>query len=282
MLNIDQHVHTNASPDGRAPIEAIVASAKAKGLIHLALTDHYESMPADPQFFVHDNNKGWFAAAQDRYHTVMRDAWENGERAKQLAGEDLTVVIGIELGSPLDDLPRTEEILAAHDYGFILASQHNNTARPDFYYLQHFPELDLLVELDRYFDALYEIVQWGKFHSLAHLTYPFRYIPSDRMPPHTRRWDEQIDAILRLLAEKGLALEVNTAGLRKGLGVTSPDLTIVRRFKQLGGELITIGSDAHLAEDVGADLEQGAALCREAGFRYVARYVDGKPILTAI
>lgn len=281
MLLFDQHIHTNASPDGRAAVAAIVAAAKAKGLSHIALTDHYEACPPIPELFPGDS-KGWLAAAEDRYRRVIARAWENIREAQALAGDELTVVAGLELGNPLDDLPRTEEILAENQYGFLLASQHNNPGRPDFYYLQQFPEIDILVELDRYFEAMYEMVKWGRFHSLAHLTYPLRYVPADRLPADTRRWDEQINAVLRLLAEKGLAMEINVAGLRKGVGVTSPDLPLIKRFKQLGGELITIGSDAHFAKDVGADLETGAALAREAGFAYAARYVDGQPILTRI
>lgn len=281
MLLFDQHIHTNASPDGHADAAAIVAAAQAKGLTHIALTDHYEACPPIPELFP-DHGKKWFPAAVDRYRQVIANAWDNAMQAQALAGDGLTVVAGLELGNPLDDLPRTEEILATHDYGFLLASQHNNPDRPDFYYLQQFPEIDLMAELDRYFEAVYATVQWGKFHSLAHLTYPFRYIPADRMPPDTSRWDEQIDAILRLLAEKGLAMEVNTAGLRKGVGVTSPDLPIIKRFKQRGGEFVTVGSDAHIAEDIGADLAAGEALCREAGFAYITRYVDGRPIPTRI
>ena len=84
------------------------------------------------------------------------------------------------------------------------------------------------------------------------------------------------EAILRQLAVKGLALEINTSGLRQPGGTTHPPLSLVRRFRQLGGEFITIGADAHRPEDVGTGLEQAAALAREAGFTHQAVFFGGK------
>ena len=83
--------------------------------------------------------------------------------------------------------------------------------------------------------------------------------------------------MLRALAEQGLTLEINTSGVRQpGCGITHPNLPIVRRFRELGGERITIGADAHRPADVGADLETAAAIAKEAGFRYQAIFFGGK------
>ena len=104
----------------------------------------------------------------------------------------------------------------------------------------------------------------------------YAHTQEEKRPADFSRWQDRIDAILRQLAVKGLALEINTSGLRQPGGTTHPPLSLVRRFRQLGGEFITIGADAHRPEDVGTGLEQAAALAREAGFTHQAVFFGGK------
>lgn len=130
----------------------------------------------------------------------------------------LRIARGIELGEPLADLKRTEAILDAYDFDFVLGSQHklNSLDRETNidYYFYDYTGKDVGLVMDEYFDAVLELVNWGRFHALAHLTYPFRYIPEEKRPADFSRWQDRIDAILRQLAVKGLALEINTSGLR--------------------------------------------------------------------
>ena len=278
MSRFDFHIHTTASPAGHVTPQELPQAAIAAGLTHIAITDHYEAQPADPALFPGGNSKPWLEAAADRYEQVSAKSWANAETVRELTAGKVAVAFGLELGSPLDDRARTEELIARRPYDFLLASQHANPGKPDWYYLQSFPDFDIAGELDAYFDALLAIVQWGRFHSLAHLTYPFRYIPGERLAVLSDVWEDKADAVLRGLAEKGLALEINTGGLRKSIGETSPTLPLVKRFKQLGGEFITIGSDAHRPNEVGAGLAVAEAIAADAGFRYITRYEQGKPI----
>ena len=124
------------------------------------------------------------------------------------------------------------------------------------------------------------MIHWGKFDSLGHLTYPLRYIEGDHgIPVDLTRHREAIDAIFRELIAAGKALEVNTSGYRQKIGRPLPDLPLVRRYRELGGELITLGSDAHSTQDLGKGIEAGMEMLREAGFRYFAVYEQHKPIL---
>lgn len=277
MPRFDFHIHTDASPDGHCPPPQLAEAAIAAGLTHIAVTDHYEAQPADPSLFPGEGSRGWLEAAADRYEAVTARSWDNAAAVRELTAGKLTVAIGLELGSPLDDRARTEELIARRPYDFLLASQHANPGKPDWYYLQQFPDFDIRDELDAYFDALLDIVAWGRFHSLAHLTYPFRYIPADRLAALRGVWADKADAVLRGLAEKGLALEINTGGLRKPIAETSPALPLIKRFRELGGELITVGSDAHRPAEIGTGLDVAEALAAEAGFRYITRYEQGKP-----
>ena len=175
-----------------------------------------------------------------------------------------------------------ERVLAAHPYDFVLGSQHKLGDEVDYYFYDY-THVDVGEAMDRYFDATLELVKWGRFHSLAHLTYPFRYIPAEKRPADYSRWQDRIDAVFRALRDRDIALEINVSGLRNPLvNSAHPDLPLVRRFRELGGEKITVGADAHRPEDVGAHIRDGLLIAREAGFRYTAVYFDGRAEMCAI
>ena len=163
----------------------------------------------------------------------------------------------------------------------MLGSLHNLIDDVDFYHYD-FANADIRSLMDRYFAEVLDMVRWGRFHSLAHLTYPFRYIPEFRGKEDYSPWQDAIDAIFRALAERGLALEINTSGLRQSMGRTMPDLPMIRRFKELGGERVTVGSDAHFPQDVGCNIADGLEIARQAGFRHIAAFHKGKAEMLTI
>ncbi|HJD23557.1 MAG TPA: histidinol-phosphatase HisJ family protein [Firmicutes bacterium] len=263
--NIDFHTHTAWSPDSEAAMDAMCASAEKAGLYALAITDHVE-IPA---------------YRADGYDKALAGSFrEAGEMQAKYAGR-LRIARGVELGEPLHDLPVTEELLAGYAFDVVIGSLHNLKDDQDFYYYDY-THTDVLPLLDRYFEELLDMVRWGRFHILAHLTYPFRYFPEEKRPAGYRRWQGAIDAIFRTMAERGLALEINVSGLRQTIGRTLPDLPLVRRFRELGGELVTVGSDAHAPQDIARPVGDGLEVARQAGFRYVAAFFGGRPELLPI
>jgi histidinol-phosphatase (PHP family) len=121
------------------------------------------------------------------------------------------------------------------------------------------------------------------FDSLGHLTYPVRYICGK----YGKKLDmtvfsEVIDEILVTLIKNNKALEINTSGCRQKLNATMPDESIVKRYKELGGKLITVGSDAHYAEHLGADIDKAYEIALRCGFTEVAVYQDRTPTLIPI
>ncbi len=266
MIWADFHMHTSASEDSDAPIAAMFDAAVAKGFQVVAVTDHVE---------------------MTGYHTLGYDkaaveSWRMMEEAIPAYQDRLRVARGVELGQPLYDLPQAEALLAAYPYDFVLGSQHKLGDDVDYYFYDY-TNVDVGEAMDRYFDATLELVEWGRFHSLAHLTYPFRYIPPEKQPADYSRWQERIDAVFRAMAQRDIALEINVSGLRNPqLNSAHPDLPLVRRFRELGGEKITVGADAHKPEDVGAHIRDGLHIAEEAGFRYTAVYFGGKAEMCTI
>ncbi len=259
MYLADCHLHTHHSPDSEAAFDDIARAACAAGLSAVTVTDHVEMGAFIREGYVLSH---------------PASLAETAEAAERWRGR-LTILRGVELGEPLENLTEAEKLLDA-PLDFVPASLHNLPGIDDFYFL-NYGEWDIPRLLDQYFAQLLGMVHWGRFDSLAHLTYPFRYLPPRWREEGYGRWQECIDTVLSTLAEKGLALEINVSGLRQEIGRTLPDLPIIRRFRELGGEWVTVGSDAHRPEDVGRHIQDGLALAAEAGFRYYAVYENRTP-----
>lgn len=265
---IDLHTHTRNSFDGHYSAMFLCETAFFKGLRAIAFTDHIE---------IDTYESG-------NFDITARQSYIDCANARSAFRGKLTVCNGIELGQPTYDIPVAEELLSSFKYDIVIGSVHNLRGGQDFCYLDYdneaanYPDL-----LDEYFDEELGLVKWGKFDTLAHLTYPLRYIIGEQKKPvDMARYTDKIDEILRLLAQSGKALEINTSGLRQPLGTTMPDEYFVRRFREFGGELITVGSDAHFAEHLGANIEDGMALAKKCGFDYIALFNDRLPTLIPI
>ena len=137
--------------------------------------------------------------------------------------------------------------------------------------------------LDKYFEEMLLLSKWNGFDTLAHLTYPLRYIMGNYgIKVDLKKYDGIVDEIFKTVIGNGKALEINTSGLRQKIGVTMPTVDYVRRFKELGGELLTIGSDAHFTEHVDAGINEGFAIAQAAGFEYVTYFEKHKPVMVKI
>ena len=117
---------------------------------------------------------------------------------------------------------------------------------------------------------------WLDEHGVA---YPLRYITGKhKIRVDLRRYDDKIEEILRLTAQNGRAIEINTSGLYGALRDTMPPLCYVKRYRELGGEYITLGSDAHSADALGRGIDSGMEMLLEAGFSYFTFYKERHPL----
>lgn len=262
----DSHVHSDCSFDGTDPVMMICERAAALGLYSIAVTDHCEC-------------DIYYKEGFDR--SVVQSFFET-RKARAVFYGRLQVYDGIELGQPITDPKATREALSAGAFDFVLASVHNLPGQKDFYYL-NYTDKNVDPLLSDYFDHVLQVAKWGQFDSLAHLTYPLRYIlaqPGLRV--ELSKYREKIDAVLLELIQQKKALEVNTSGLRQQIGDTLPDAGIVRRFYELGGTYVTLGSDAHRWADVSAGIEEAMSMIYKTGFRHYTIYSKREPRLVPI
>ncbi len=189
-----------------------------------------------------------------------------------------------EFGSFDRQIPKSisDTAKAIEKYSGRLKILHNLRGRDDFYYMD-FDKVDINTVLDEYFDELIETAAFEHFDSLAHLTYPLRYIfERKNYFPDLRIFQGKIDKIFSILISNNKALEINVSGLFKPMGVTLPDLPLVKRFFELGGRYITVGSDAHTADMVGKGIKEGLDVAKQAGFNQFTIFENHKPVLFEI
>ena len=133
------------------------------------------------------------------------------------------------------------------------------------------------------FDEILEMLKWGNFDVLAHLTYPLRYFQSkSNLTIDLNKFKKQIDEILFMTAKTDKALEINTAALRQQLNKLSPEVDILKRYKELGGKFVSVGSDAHYAEHLAADIDRAYDAALKAGFNNIAFFQKRTPMLLKI
>ncbi len=257
----DSHTHSDCSRDGDDPTMMMCESAARLGLYALTLTDHCECN----------------TYVSEGYDRSIRQSYFEARKAAAVFHNRLHVYAGAEIGQPMQNLTAAQDAVESCEFDFVLASVHNVRNMADFFELDY-SHIEVNDALNRYFDEMLETIEWGRFDSLAHLTYPWRYIVGERnLTIDDSLFSKRIDQVLKLLIEKRKALEVNTSGLRQRLEKTMPDLPVLRRYRELGGKLVTIGSDAHRWADVGGGIEQGLRLLQQAGFHHFAVYIRREP-----
>lgn len=262
---IDTHTHSIHSFDGNHSVKSLCESAINRNIRYLAITDHCE-----------------IDAKNFDFETFCNNQYEDTKNAKKQYKDKLNVYNGIELGQAIYNKPLAEKILKKYKYDFVLGSVHNLENMEDFYFLDY-NNYDVTELLNQYFDALISLCEWGNFDSLAHLTYPLRYICGKyKISVDLKNFYDKIDKILNLLILKNIALEINTSGLGMEINDFLPGKEIILRYKSLGGKYITIGSDSHYKEKIGNYIEEGMDLLKKCGFEYITVFENRKPNLIKI
>ncbi len=268
MIYCDSHTHSAFSFDAEIPVEQMVLSAIDKGVRVLTITDHCDALAIG----VPDNEFG--VILEEAVPASVREI----RRVAELYRDRIKVLAGVELGEPTHCPDKTHTALTMAEYDLILASTHEVKGREDFYFLT-FTDETTPVLLREYFLEQLEVVQWNGFDSLAHFDYPVRYVVNQTGKlPDLAQFKSITDEILKTLADNRKALEVNTSTVSSALGRTMPGLDILRRFRELGGKYITLGSDAHKAERISQNFDTAIELIKTAGFDAYCYYEKHCPV----
>lgn len=260
----DMHTHSEHSFDGNDSCRLICESAVNKNALGIAITDHCDIDGSDMNV-----------------DTLCSNQLNDLNRCIEEFSE-LDIIKGIEIGQGIYRKEETEYLLKKYSYDFVLGSLHNLENMEDFYFLDY-KQFDVYELLGRYFEGLLELAQWGAFDSLAHLTYPLRYIIArDKINVDMSKFDDIIDSIFETLINNEKALEINTSGLFMDMKDTLPNIKYVKRFKDLGGKFITVGSDSHYADRLFQGIDVGYEIAKSSGFAYITIFKNHEPVLVEI
>ncbi|MCM1285263.1 MAG: histidinol-phosphatase HisJ family protein [Acetobacter sp.] len=260
----DMHTHSIHSFDGNDKVSALCKTAlnfKAKGF---AVTDHCD-----------------IDGIED-YKTLCTNQINDLLTARAEYAKDIDLMLGIEVGQGIYRKAAAEDIYKRYNYDFVLASLHNLENMEDFYFLDY-KQYDVNELLKKYFEDMLEIAVWNNFDSLAHLTYPLRYIIArEHIDIDVSQYSEIIDTIFETLIKNEKALEINTSGLFMDMKDTLPNISFIKRFKELGGKYITIGSDSHYADKLFQGIDRGMDIALKSGFDNITIFHKHNPILIEI
>ncbi|MBQ2676132.1 MAG: histidinol-phosphatase HisJ family protein [Clostridia bacterium] len=261
----DTHTHSLNSPDGFDSVDEMCRSAIEKGLSVITITDHYE---------IPDRHI-------PKYKAAIYEGYQDILKAKEKYKDKIEVLAGIELGGAKYCVEHSKEVLRLNHYDFVLNSLHGIPGQTD-YHDRNYEGYDYNPMLIDYYTELLEQCKLDLFDSLAHLDYPTRYIRLQGIAYDESHYTEYTDKILTYLAQNGKALEINTSGLFSPFKQTLPSFNAVKRFRELGGEFITIGSDSHEKELVARGFDEAVDMAYQAGFKYVTYFKDRKPVCVNI
>ena len=265
MYFADYHTHSRVSPDAFSSMTEMAEAAIRQGLQEICFTDHVEPI--------------WFGSTAPRKTYDWGPLTEEFRAAQAAVGDRIRLRLGVELGDAVWDLDRSQAIMArAPALDFVIGSIHILSERMDgrdLYSLAPRDEAETQACLADYLCQIQRLARWGGFHVLGHLTLPLRYLNENRgMHVSFDGFEAEMEDIFRTIIPKGIGIELNT---NRG-NTPLPDAKWLKLYRGMGGEVITLGTDAYAPAAVGCAIREGQALLRECGFRRFCTFRQGQPV----
>ncbi len=260
----DTHMHTHFSFDSEADSLELIQAARKAGLDGICFTDHLdllslEDVPDDlpldiPEYFV------------------------EMERLKAQFKGQIPIKIGVELGLQPFLKELLPHIVDGYPFDFVIGSSHMVNGE-DPYYPDYFSGKTKDHAYREYFESILEnLAVFDCFDVYGHLDYIVRYGPNSNQYYTYDKFADVLEEILRTLIQKGKGIEINTGGFKYGLGHPNPTEEILKRYHELGGEILTIGADAHSPEHVAYDFHKVPQILSACGFQYYTVFEGRKPV----
>jgi histidinol-phosphatase (PHP family) len=268
-LPLDTHLHCNLSPDSDVVIDHYAEQAVERGIAEIAITDHLDFEPGAPAF--------GYTTFADR-ERVVRQA------AERWGPQGVSIRFGVELTYDRSWEADIRAHLARHAYDFTIGSVHDRIQSPysasrvrDWVAGRSLAEI-----VAPSFDEVEAAARSGLFDALGHLDVVKRFLYPHVKPAELAAAPELYDPILLALVDSGTALEINTSGLRHPVGESYPSAAVVARFRAMGGRAVTVGSDAHRADQFAWALADGYRHATTAGFETLTFRRGGRRVAVEI
>lgn len=257
----DYHIHSFHSTDGHDSIFEICKRAIKIGLKEIVITDHFEPTPTNIDYTPYK----------------PYDYWLDVALANEYYKKDLRVKIGVELGQPHLFMASSEALTKSLPYDYVIGSAHKFPTGMDCSEINY---MDYSIEdiCELYLNQLKELAKTADFDCIGHLDLIKRYCTEtygQRITLAVQR--ELLSEVFKILIARGKGIEINTSGLRQFPKETMPGVDVLKIYRDLGGEILTLGSDAHFAKDVGKGIKVAVENAKQAGFRYLTLFNSRNP-----
>lgn len=257
----DYHTHTSFSDDCESPMKSMIEQACKLNIKELAITDHFDPDYPDKNFP--------FIINFEKYHQALLEAEETYKNKIRIVKG---LEIGLQVGAPLK---KGDTAAKAFAYDFILGSFHCADGH-DLYGGEFFQDKTPLQAYLTFYEEVYNcLCTYQEYDILGHINIIDRYAPEI---PLSSTYDDLVDIILRRIIDDGKGLEFNTSSFRYQMGDrTIPTNKILQRYRDLGGEIITMGSDAHQPDQIAYAFPFAKEVLQATGFRYFTTFDQRKP-----
>ena len=266
-ITADFHLHSSFSGDSDTPMEEMILRGIDLGLTEMCFTEHNDfDYPVDDS-----HPAGFWEVNPDTYLYDLL-------KLREKYADKITLLFGVELGLQPNLSKRNAAFAKAHDYDFIIGSSHLCNGR-DPYYASFYEGRTQEDAYREYFESILENLKaFSNFDVYGHLDYVVRYGPQKDEGYSYELYREIFDKILTKLIDMEKGIEVNTGGLAKGMRDVHPCSGILKRYRELGGEIVTVGSDAHVPEQIAHSFDRAGEILKDCGFRYYAVFEKRQPL----
>ena len=267
MIYYDNHLHSQFSPDSRMSLGQAAETAAALDLGGISVTDHLDlDAPRSNDEFIFDIREQQSAIGS------MREKYPG-----------IKIFKGIEVGLQPGSIEKTRSFISGHNFDIIIASIHFIDGE-DPYYGDYYNGKGYKEAYGRALEIMYRTaVEFKDFDVLGHFDYIARYAPYDVREIRYSEFGDRLDPLLNFLAKEGKAFEINTNTYRERNGhIPELDTAILKRFRELGGEALSLGSDAHDKIRIAENFKTYSEVALRCGFRYIVHFEERRPCYTAI
>lgn len=264
MILADYHVHSYFSSDSKAKPRDIIDKAMSLGFNKLCFTDHM-----DYDFPIY--NGLTFQFDPDAYFSellLLKEEYKNR----------INLLIGIELGLQPYLAPRYDTLMNSYPFDFAIGSSHLVNG-VDPYNKEYWEQYSKEEGVIKYLESIIGNVKaYSNFDVYGHLDYVIRYLPDKNTTFSYEKHADLIDLMLSTIINAGKGIELNTSGYKYGLSSPHPNEYILKRYKDMGGEIITIGSDGHIPGHIGYDFKIAKELLHSLNYKYYTVFTERKPM----
>ncbi len=276
----DYHVHTIYSDDSEYPMEQVVTDAIQKGITELCFTDHVDygvkTDWSDPEHMQYRAGGPGEPEKMPLANVDYPKYVEEISRLQQTYEDRIKIRLGLEFGMQTHTIPQYEKLFSSYPFDFIILSVHEVEDK-EFWNQDFQAERTQKEYQERYYEEMLHLVkQYKNYSVLGHMDLINRYDLQGEYPFEAVK--PIITEILNTVIQDGKGIEVNTSCHRYGLKDLTPSTDILRLYKELGGRIITIGSDSHKPEHLGAYIPETMKQLKDLGFDEICTFERMNPV----